>query len=89
MQAGAVTVVGLGSGDADQLHLGVWRKLQEAEHRFVRTEKHPMMRLFIRACTITSRIVRWHFRRAGFVPGVYDAILGADPKTAASGQASP
>ncbi|WP_219834721.1 nucleoside triphosphate pyrophosphohydrolase [Paenibacillus sp. R14(2021)] len=41
-----ITVVGLGSGDENQLTLGVWRKLQEAEHRYVRTDKHPMMRLF-------------------------------------------
>ncbi|REE66482.1 tetrapyrrole methylase family protein/MazG family protein [Paenibacillus taihuensis] len=41
-----ITVVGLGSGDEDQLTLGVWRRLQEAEHRYVRTDKHPMMRLF-------------------------------------------
>jgi tetrapyrrole methylase family protein/MazG family protein len=41
-----ITVVGLGSGDADQLTLGVWRKLQSASMRYVRTDKHPMMRLF-------------------------------------------
>lgn len=41
-----ITVVGLGSGDADQLTLGVWRRLQKAERRFVRTEKHPMMKIF-------------------------------------------
>ncbi|MBW7461831.1 MazG family protein, partial [Paenibacillus sepulcri] len=40
------TVVGLGSGDADQLTLGVWRRLQKTERRFVRTEKHPMMKIF-------------------------------------------
>ncbi|WP_020620846.1 nucleoside triphosphate pyrophosphohydrolase [Paenibacillus daejeonensis] len=42
----AIIVVGLGSGDADQLTLGVWRTLQEAQLIRVRTDQHPMMRLF-------------------------------------------
>ena len=40
-----LTVVGLGSGDADQLTLGVWRRLQPAERVFVRTAQHPAMSL--------------------------------------------
>ncbi|TYP68003.1 nucleoside triphosphate pyrophosphohydrolase [Paenibacillus methanolicus] len=46
MTTSAITVVGLGSGDADQLTLGVWRLLQQAKRVFVRTDRHPMMRLF-------------------------------------------
>jgi tetrapyrrole methylase family protein / MazG family protein len=46
MMQPSITVVGLGSGSADQLTLGVWRKLQEAEARYVRTDKHPMISLF-------------------------------------------
>jgi tetrapyrrole methylase family protein / MazG family protein len=42
----AITVVGLGSGDPDQLTLGVWRRLQQADRRYVRTSQHPMMKLF-------------------------------------------
>ncbi|CAH1222913.1 hypothetical protein PAECIP111893_04934 [Paenibacillus plantiphilus] len=42
----SITVVGLGTGDTDQLTMGIWRKLQAAEHRYVRTDKHPTMRLF-------------------------------------------
>jgi len=40
-----ITIVGLGSGDPDQLTLGVWRRLQTAERVYVRTEQHPMMGL--------------------------------------------
>jgi len=46
MMQPTITVVGLGSGDAQQLTLGVWRRLQKAGHRFVRTDQHPMMRIF-------------------------------------------
>jgi len=41
----SITVLGLGSGDPDQLTLGNWRKLKSAAHLFVRTEHHPMMTL--------------------------------------------
>ncbi|WP_125666571.1 nucleoside triphosphate pyrophosphohydrolase [Paenibacillus baekrokdamisoli] len=41
-----ITVVGLGSGDPDQLTLGIWRRLQAVPHRYVRTAEHPMMSLF-------------------------------------------
>lgn len=41
-----LTVVGLGSGSEDQVTIGIWKKVKEAGHVFVRTEKHPMMTLF-------------------------------------------
>lgn len=40
-----IVIVGLGSGDPDQLTLGIWRKLQSAKRIFVRTEHHPVMTL--------------------------------------------
>lgn len=39
--SGSITIVGLGSGDADQLTLGVWRTMCQAKHLYVRTEQHP------------------------------------------------
>jgi len=42
--AGSITIVGLGSGDENQLTLGVWRTLQAAKHLFLRTENHPVTR---------------------------------------------
>ncbi|MDO3682059.1 nucleoside triphosphate pyrophosphohydrolase [Paenibacillus ehimensis] len=42
-----ITVVGLGTGDENQLTLGVWRKLEAAGARggaiFLRTREHPMV----------------------------------------------
>jgi tetrapyrrole methylase family protein / MazG family protein len=43
--AGQITVVGLGTGDENQLTLGVWRKLQSASLLYLRTEQHPMVRM--------------------------------------------
>ncbi|MFE5324452.1 nucleoside triphosphate pyrophosphohydrolase [Paenibacillus sp. NPDC056579] len=38
-----ITIVGLGSGDEDQLTLGVWKKLQQAGRIYLRTDQHPMV----------------------------------------------
>ncbi|MEW9702459.1 nucleoside triphosphate pyrophosphohydrolase [Paenibacillus sp. SI8] len=44
-----ITVVGLGTGDEDQLTLGVWKKLQLASQSqavlYLRTNDHPMVRM--------------------------------------------
>ncbi|REK69226.1 nucleoside triphosphate pyrophosphohydrolase [Paenibacillus paeoniae] len=40
-----IVIVGLGSGDPDQLTLGIWRRLQAAKRVFVRTEHHPVVAL--------------------------------------------
>ncbi|MBO7748982.1 nucleoside triphosphate pyrophosphohydrolase [Paenibacillus sp. MWE-103] len=68
-----ITVVGLGSGDADQLTLGVWRRLQEAPSRYVRTEKHPMMGLF-REHGLAYESFDSLYERLDSFPDVYDAI---------------
>lgn len=46
--SGTITIVGLGSGDEDQLTLGVWKTLKAAEKVYVRTEQHPVVS-FLRA----------------------------------------
>ncbi|MGG6432999.1 nucleoside triphosphate pyrophosphohydrolase [Anoxybacillus sp. D401a] len=38
---GTITIVGLGAGDIDQLSLGVYRTLKQAERLFLRTKDHP------------------------------------------------
>ncbi|MFC4811911.1 nucleoside triphosphate pyrophosphohydrolase [Paenibacillus sp. GCM10023250] len=68
-----ITVVGLGSGDADQLTLGVWRRLQEAPSRYVRTEQHPMMALF-REHGLAYESFDSLYERLDSFPDVYDAI---------------
>jgi tetrapyrrole methylase family protein/MazG family protein len=40
-----ITVVGLGSGDVDQLTLGIWRKLQSRSQIYVRTAQHPALNI--------------------------------------------
>ncbi|MCR8645861.1 nucleoside triphosphate pyrophosphohydrolase [Paenibacillus sp. N1-5-1-14] len=45
VHTGRITVVGLGTGDADQLTLGVWRKLQQAKRIYLRTDQHPMIHM--------------------------------------------
>ncbi|RAP73299.1 nucleoside triphosphate pyrophosphohydrolase [Paenibacillus montanisoli] len=72
-QQPTITVVGLGSGDEDQLTLGVWRRLQEASHRYVRTDKHPMMRLFSGHQLAYESFDSLYERMDSF-PDVYDAI---------------
>jgi len=72
----AITVVGLGSGDADQLTLGVWRQLQTAEHRYVRTDKHPMMRLFTENDMSYTSFDSLYEQLDSF-PDVYEAIAAS------------
>lgn len=38
-----ITIVGLGSGDVDQLTVGIFRKLEQAAKLFVRTKDHPAL----------------------------------------------
>src|SRR5690625_5279992 len=39
---GRITVVGLGAGSVEQVTLGVWRRLKEAKHLYLRTAEHPV-----------------------------------------------
>lgn len=38
-----ITVIGLGAGDLDQLSLGVYKKIKEADQVYVRTKEHPVI----------------------------------------------
>ncbi|GFN33776.1 nucleoside triphosphate pyrophosphohydrolase [Paenibacillus xylaniclasticus] len=68
-----LTVVGLGSGDADQLTLGVWRTIQNASRVYVRTEHHPMMSL-LRDNGIGYESFDRIYEQFDNFPDVYDAI---------------
>jgi len=68
-----ITVVGLGSGDIDQLTMGVWRLLQNAAYRFVRTEKHPMMTIFSEHQLAYTSYDSYYEQLDSF-PDVYEAI---------------
>ncbi|CAH0121997.1 hypothetical protein PAE9249_04534 [Paenibacillus sp. CECT 9249] len=69
----AITVVGLGTGDADQLTLGVWKTLQSAKRLFVRTERHPMMAM-LRDHGIAYTSFDSVYESHESFPDVYDAI---------------
>jgi tetrapyrrole methylase family protein/MazG family protein len=43
--AAQITIVGLGTGDENQLTLGVWKKLQKASKLYLRTGDHPVVRM--------------------------------------------
>jgi tetrapyrrole methylase family protein/MazG family protein len=45
--AAQITIVGLGTGDENQLTLGVWKKLQKAYKLYLRTQDHPMVRILL------------------------------------------
>lgn len=38
-----ITVIGLGASDLEQLSLGTYRLLKQAEHLYIRTEEHPVV----------------------------------------------
>ncbi|NIK72187.1 MULTISPECIES: nucleoside triphosphate pyrophosphohydrolase [unclassified Paenibacillus] len=71
--AQTITVVGLGSGDPDQLTLGVWRRLQEAGTIYVRTERHPVMSL-LREHQLAYTSFDSVYEQHDTFPEVYDTI---------------
>lgn len=42
--AGKITVIGLGAGDLDQMPLGIYKRLTDAETVYVRTNDHPVLK---------------------------------------------
>jgi len=68
-----ITVVGLGTGDPDQLTLGVWRRLQQAERLYIRTEQHPMMGM-LKENGIAYTSFDYLYEQHGSFPDVYAAI---------------
>ncbi|MFD0717135.1 nucleoside triphosphate pyrophosphohydrolase [Paenibacillus sp. GCM10027626] len=84
----AITIVGLGSGEADQLTLGVWRLLQNASERYVRTANHPMMKLFAEH-QLTYTSFDYIYEQMESFPDVYEAIaVSLMERAKASGQES-
>lgn len=73
MAQASIVVVGLGSGDPDQLTLGIWRRLQSAKRVFVRTERHPVMGL-LKENGIAYKSFDFLYEEMGSFPEVYEAI---------------
>lgn len=68
-----ITVVGLGSGDEDQLTLGIWKKLQQAERIYLRTDQHPMVSM-LQANDVSFESFDSLYESHGSFEQVYEAI---------------
>jgi tetrapyrrole methylase family protein/MazG family protein len=82
----SITVIGLGSGDENQLTLGTYRRLKQAEHIYMRTDKHPVTD-WLRTEGITFQSFDGLYEAHGSFEDVYEAIvakllqLASDNKT--------
>ncbi|TBL69024.1 nucleoside triphosphate pyrophosphohydrolase [Paenibacillus thalictri] len=80
---GKITVVGLGSGDAEQLTLGIWKRLQAAKRLVLRTEQHPVVG-WLRENGLVFTTYDHVYEQHGTFEGVYEQIaaeLVAEAKT--------
>ncbi|PYI50226.1 nucleoside triphosphate pyrophosphohydrolase [Paenibacillus flagellatus] len=69
-----LTVVGLGSGDENQLTLGVWNRLREAGTVYARTENHPVVD-YLKRNGVSVRSFDHLYEAHGTFGGVYAAIV--------------
>jgi len=70
----SITIVGLGSGDENQLSLGIWKKIQQSEQLYLRTIQHPVVQF------LEENKIRFHsfdhlYESFDSFPEVYDAIV--------------
>lgn len=73
MRKGKIAIIGLGSGDEDQLSLGIWNKLRSAKHIYLRTAAHPVVTLLDRHHIDYESFDAIYEAYASF-PEVYEAI---------------
>jgi len=69
-----ITVIGLGAGDLSQLPLGIYRKLLAAEHLYLRTKEHPVIK------ELEAEGIRYHsfddiYEKHEQFEDVYDEIV--------------
>jgi tetrapyrrole methylase family protein/MazG family protein len=72
--SGMITIVGLGSGDENQLTLGIWRKLKSAGKLFVRTEQHPVVS-YLRSEDISYQSFDYLYEGNDSFGSTYEAIV--------------
>jgi tetrapyrrole methylase family protein/MazG family protein len=84
MATTSITVIGLGSGDPDQLTLGAFRRLQQAERLYVRTAEHPMMAM-LRENNIQFESFDSIYEQLESFPDVYAAIADTLIREASAG----
>ncbi|MEI7027672.1 nucleoside triphosphate pyrophosphohydrolase [Paenibacillus sp. y28] len=70
----SITVVGLGTGDASQLTLGVWNKISTAGSLYLRTADHPVVQYLQEQQVAFSTFDTLYKQHESFA-GVYEAIV--------------
>lgn len=70
----SITIVGLGSGDENQLSLGIWKKIQQTEQLFLRTKEHPVVS-FLEENKIRYESFDYLYESYDSFPEVYKAIV--------------
>ncbi|WP_438435235.1 nucleoside triphosphate pyrophosphohydrolase [Gorillibacterium sp. sgz500922] len=71
--AATLTVIGLGSGDENQLTIGIWKKLQAADRLYLRTARHPVV-AFLQEHGIAFESFDAVYDKHGDFSAVYDEI---------------
>lgn len=71
-----LSVVGLGSGSEDQVTIGIWRQIKQADKVYVRTADHPMMTLFAEE-NISYSSFDYVYEKHDQFPDVYNEIVEA------------
>jgi tetrapyrrole methylase family protein/MazG family protein len=71
---GTIIVVGLGSGDENQLTLGVWNTLKKAGTLFVRTEQHPVVS-YLRSENISFESFDYLYKNNDTFSNTYEEIV--------------
>jgi len=69
-----IIVIGLGAGDLEQLPLGIYKKLQQAENLYVRTEQHPVLQQ-LELEGVTWKSFDYLYEKNDQFESVYSAIL--------------
>lgn len=69
-----ITIIGLGAGDLSQLPLGIYRKLTDSEHLFLRTKEHPVIKE-LEAEGITYQSFDEIYEKHDQFESVYDEIV--------------
>lgn len=70
----AITVVGLGTGDENQLTLGSWKQLQQANVLYLRTEHHPVVE-FLKQSDISFQTFDSIYEEKNAFEDVYEEIV--------------
>src|SRR5690606_13690348 len=70
-----ITIVGLGSGGEDQLTLGTLKAIEQASHRYVRTNDHPAVRDLRARGIVFDESFDFLYEQHDQFEAVYEAIV--------------